>query len=68
MFFCKKCGNDIKSLYTQIHKQHRRYGITGCPRWLYYITCDCCKKAYNYRNLIEHKILFTTVIISLIHI
>ena len=37
MFFCKNCGNDIKSLYTQIHKQQRRYGITGCPRWLYYI-------------------------------
>ena len=61
MFFCKNCGNDIKSLSKQIRSRWRKYAITGCPRWLYYIKCDCCNNFYNYRNFMEHNI-------SLIHI
>ena len=48
MFLCINCGN---------HKQLQKYVITGCQKWLYYITCNCCKKTYNYKYLFKHLLI-----------
>ena len=67
MFLCVNCGNNIKSTYQQLHTQYKKSRTTGCVRWMYYIKCDCCKKAYDYRNFIKHKILFTPIIFTIIN-
>jgi hypothetical protein len=45
MFLCVNCGNNIKSSTIN-------YKMTGCPRWKYYIKCDCCNNINNYKYLI----------------
>ena len=64
MFFCRNCGNNIKSSNKQ-YKTSIRYRITGCPRWIYNIKCDCCNNRNDYRYFIEHKILFTPTLNNL---
>jgi len=53
MLFCVNCGNHIKS--------NNQYKLTGCPRWRYYIKCDCGKRN-DYKYFVEHKILFTSTL------
>ena len=59
MFLCVNCGNNIQSSNKQLKTSIRRYRITGCCRWIYYIKCDCCNKGNDYNYFINHEILFT---------
>ena len=59
MFLCVNCGNNIQSYNTQFKILTRKYKITGCLRWRYYIKCDCCNKRNDYKYFINHKLLFT---------
>jgi hypothetical protein len=59
MFLCVNCGNDIKSSNKQFKISVKKYKMTGCPRWIYNIKCDCCNNINDYTNFIKHKILFT---------
>ena len=65
MFLCVNCGNDIKSSNKQFKISVKKYKMTGCPRWIYNIKCDCCNKRNNYKNFIKHKILFTPTLNNL---
>ena len=65
MLLCVNCGNNIKSSNTQI-KTSINIKITGCCRWRYYIKCDSCNKRNDYTNFINHKLLFTPTLFSLI--
>ena len=51
MLLCVNCGNNIKSSTIN-------YKLTGCPRWRYYIKCNCCNKRNDYKNFINHKLLY----------
>lgn len=62
MFLCIHCGNNIKSSDNQFKISTRKYKITGCPRWRYYIKCDCCDKRNDYKYFINHKLLFTPIL------
>jgi hypothetical protein len=59
MFLCVNCGNNIQSSNTQFKILTRKYKITGCCRWRYYIKCDGCNKSNDYKYFINHKMLFT---------
>ena len=59
MFLCVNCGNNIQSIITQLKISTRKYKITGCCRWRYYIKCDGCNKSNDYKYFINHKMLFT---------
>jgi len=52
MFLCVNCGNNIKTSILQFKLSSRKYNITGCCRWRYYIKCDCCNKRNDYTNFI----------------
>ena len=65
MFLCVNCGNNIKSSNIQFKILARTSEITGCPRWIYNIKCDCCNKRNDYKNFIKHKILFTQILHNL---
>ncbi len=65
MFLCVNCGNNIKTSISQIKLSTKKYEITGCPRWRYYIKCDCCNKRNDYTNFINHKLLFTPTLNNL---
>jgi hypothetical protein len=58
MLLCVNCGNNIKSSTIN-------YKLTGCPRWRYYIKCNCCNKRNDYTNFINHKLLFTPTILQI---
>jgi hypothetical protein len=63
MILCVNCGNNIKTSISQIKLSTKKYEITGCPRWRYYIKCDCCNKRNDYTNFINHKLLFTPTLL-----
>ena len=52
MFLCINCGNNIKSSNKQFKTSTINYKMTGCPRWKYYIKCNCCNNINNYKYLI----------------
>jgi hypothetical protein len=58
MLLCVNCGNNIKSSTIN-------YKLNGCPRWRYYIKCNCCNKRNDYKNFINHKLLFTPTILQI---
>jgi hypothetical protein len=62
MFLCVNYGNNIKSSNKQFKISARYYEITGCPRWIYNIKCDCCNKRNYYKNFIKYKIFFTPIL------
>ena len=66
MFLCVNCGNNIKSSTKQFKISARNYKISGCPRWKYYIKCDCCYNINDYKYLIKHKILLTSTLFIII--
>ena len=66
MFLCITCGNNIKTSNNKFKLSTKKYKITGCPRWRYYIKCDCCNKRNDYTHFINHKLLFTPTLDMLI--
>ena len=66
MFLCINCGNNIKSSNNQFKISTRKYKMTGCPRWRYYIKCNCCNKRNDYKYFINHKLLFIPTLFIII--
>lgn len=66
MFLCVNCGNNIKSSSKQFNISVRNYKMTGCPRWIYKIKCDCCNNRNDYQIFIKHKILFRSTLLMII--
>jgi hypothetical protein len=67
MFLCINCGNNIKSSNKQFTTSTINYKMTGCPRWKFYIKCDCCNNINNYKYLIAHKILFIPTLLQILN-
>ena len=65
MFLCITCGNNIKTSFTQFKVSTKKYKITGCPRWRYYIKCDYCNTKNDYKYFITHKLLFTPTLLDI---
>lgn len=53
--FCKFCGKIIPE-FEKIRR--RQMSLRVCRRFKYMYTCCYCNKGFDYRELINHKILF----------